>query len=94
MLDGTTKTNYETVSAEGQKSAVKNGNVDDFRATRTQSRKLKKQLGGSSFEFGDEKRELTTDYRDGFKYSPDLAVKAKQTLDPKLIQNLRAAHFT
>ena len=71
-----------------------NGNDNDFQAIKKHARKLKQELSGSTFVFGDAKRELTTDYREGFQYSPENAKGAKESLDPELLKNLRATHFS
>ena len=48
----------------------KSPDANNFVSVKAHAKKLKQELSGSTFVFGDEKRELTTDYRDGFQYSP------------------------
>lgn len=100
--DKNLKSNYETTSQAGAREGVSEG-VQGYKENKARAARLKKQLGGTTFKFGEGEREteggeektrLTTDYRDGFKFSPELAKGAMRALDPELIANLRATHFT
>jgi hypothetical protein len=70
------------------------GSQTDYQGVKATARQLKKDLQSSKITFGNEKRELSTDYRDGFKYDKDKAKEAKSSLDPEQVKNLRASHFS
>ena len=98
---GVIKGVYETTSQAGLREGVSEG-IGGYVENRNRARILKKQLGGTTFTFGegdgqggkgDGGSRLTTDYRDGFKFSPELAREARRPVDPALVADLRAAHF-
>ncbi|GMH86128.1 hypothetical protein TrVE_jg4447 [Triparma verrucosa] len=95
ILDPSIKINYESVAQAGMKSGSQKGpDQNDFKSVKAHAKKLKQELSGSTFVFGDAERNLTTDYRDGFQYSPVEAKTAKEKLDPEMLKDLRSAHFT
>jgi hypothetical protein len=85
---GQDKPVYQTT---GQVSMAYHGNNNNFEQIRQEMRKLKRELGSSNFELGQEKVEYVSDYKRAFVHDQSKVVKAISATE--VAEDLRKCHF-